>query len=147
MFLAESSIQLVPDGTLFIHLIVIFIMVLVVNKTLLKPINKILSEREKQISGKMTEAESLTAEADKKFAEYSTALRSAREEGYRLLEQQRTGALKEKEMQVRELKADLSKKVTTGLDATHRQQEQARKELESEASEIGNLIAKQILGR
>ena len=147
MFLAESSIQLVPDGTLFIHLIIIGIMVAVLNRTLLKPINKILSEREKQISGKMTEAESLIADADSKLAEYSSALRSAREQGYRLLEQERAVALKEKEMQVRELKADLSKKVTTGLDATHRQQEQARKELESEASEIGNLIANQILGR
>jgi F0F1-type ATP synthase membrane subunit b/b' len=147
MFLAENSIQLVPDGTLLIHLIVIFIMVAVLNRTLLKPINKILSEREKQIHSRMTEAESLLAEADQKSVEYAKALRAAREEGYRKLEQEKAAAVKEKEIRVRELRADLSQQVTAGLHATVTQQDQARKELESQASEIGNLIAKQVLGR
>jgi F-type H+-transporting ATPase subunit b len=147
MFLAESSIQLVPDGTLFIHLIMIAVMVAVLNRTLLKPINKILSEREKQISGKMTEAEKLSAEAEQKLVEYSTALRSAREEGYRMLEHERGLALKERENRVRELKTDLSKRVDQGLRATATQQDQARKDLETQATDIGNLIAKQILGR
>lgn len=147
MFLAENSIQLVPDGTLFVHLIFIVIMVAVLNRTLLKPINKILAERDKQIYGKMTEAESLTAEANKKSTEYAAALRSAREEGYRLLEQERTEALRSKEIRVLELKAELSQHVNAGLNATHRQQEQARRDIESQSDEIGNLIAKKVLGR
>jgi F-type H+-transporting ATPase subunit b len=147
MFLAEASIQLVPDGTLLIHLLVVGVMVAVLNRTLLKPINKILSEREKQISGKMTEAQTLQAEADKKRAEYSAALRAAREEGYRLLEKERAEALKERELKMREFKAELNQKVKAGVDATHRQQEQARQELETQATEIGNLIATQVLGR
>ena len=53
MFLAEASIQLVPDGTLLLHLVVIFVMVFILNHTLLKPINRILAEREKQIGGRL----------------------------------------------------------------------------------------------
>ena len=46
MFLAETSIQLVPDGTLLLHLLMVGVMVAVLNRTLLKPINQILAERE-----------------------------------------------------------------------------------------------------
>ena len=41
MILAETSIQLVPDGTLLLHLLMVAIMVFVLNRTLLKPINQI----------------------------------------------------------------------------------------------------------
>jgi hypothetical protein len=44
---AENSIQLVPDGTLILHVIIILVMVYVLNATLYKPINKILESREK----------------------------------------------------------------------------------------------------
>ena len=47
MILAEASIQLVPDATLLLHLVLVVVMVFVLNRTLLKPINDILSEREK----------------------------------------------------------------------------------------------------
>jgi hypothetical protein len=40
MFLAESTIQLVPDGTLLLHLLMVVVMVAVVNRTLLKPLTR-----------------------------------------------------------------------------------------------------------
>ena len=51
MFLAEASIQLVPDGTLLLHLLMVAVMVFILNRTLLKPINRILAERERQVEG------------------------------------------------------------------------------------------------
>jgi len=66
MFLAEASIQLVPDGSLLLHLVVIFLMVFILNHTLLKPINRILAEREKQIGGRLSEAQMLSADAEEK---------------------------------------------------------------------------------
>ena len=36
MFLAEASIQLVPDGTMLLHIVVIVVMVAVVNRTLFR---------------------------------------------------------------------------------------------------------------
>jgi F0F1-type ATP synthase membrane subunit b/b' len=70
MFLAETSIQLVPDGTLLLHLLMVAVMVFVLNRTLLKPINRILSEREKQITGRLKEAEALSAESEEKRHRY-----------------------------------------------------------------------------
>jgi F-type H+-transporting ATPase subunit b len=147
MFLAESSIQLVPDGTLLLHLLMIGIMVAVLNRTLLRPVNEILREREKQITGRLNEAETLTAEAEAKLKKYDTALREARAEGYRLLEKERAGALKEKDEKVRQYREELSSSVAQQIEATRRQEEQVRSELEAQAATVGGLISSRILRR
>ena len=89
MVLLEASIQLVPDGTLLVHLLMVAIMVFILNRTLLKPINRILVEREKQIAGRLKEAQALAAETDEKLKKYNDALRAARVDGYKLLEKER----------------------------------------------------------
>jgi F-type H+-transporting ATPase subunit b len=145
MFLAE--IQLVPDGTLLLHLLMIGIMVAVLNRTLLRPINQILREREEQITGRLNQAQTLTAEAEEKLKKHNAALREARAEGYRLLEKERAAALKEKDEKVRRYREELSNTVAQQLEATRRQEEQVRAELEAQASAVGGLISSQILRR
>src|ERR1041385_3482303 len=90
MILAEDTIQLVPDASLLLHLVFVVVMVVVLNRTLLKPINHILSEREKQIAGRLREAEALAAESQEKLKKYNDTLREARTAGYKLLEKERT---------------------------------------------------------
>ncbi len=145
MFLAESTIQLVPDATLLLHLLFIAVMVFVLNRTLLRPINEILARREREITGRLTEAERLSAEAQEKLTKYNAALREARTEGYRLLEKQRAAALKERDERVRQHREELSRTVKQQVEATRRQQEQVRAELEAQASMMGGLISSQIL--
>lgn len=147
MFLAEASIQLVPDGTLLLHMLFIAVMVFVLNRTLLKPINQILAEREKQIGGRLTEAQMLSAEAEEKRRKYHSALREARADGYRLLEKERTAGLKEKDEKVRQHREELSQTVTRELDSLRKQQERVRAELEAQADSMGVLISSQILRR
>ncbi|HEY2963552.1 MAG TPA: ATP synthase F0 subunit B [Pyrinomonadaceae bacterium] len=147
MFLAESSIQLVPDGTLLLHLVLVVVMVFIVNRTLLKPINQILAEREKQMTGSLREAETLAAETEEKLRRYNSALRDARTEGYRLLEKERAGALKEKDEKIRLYREEVSKTVATQLEQTRQQQQKVREELESQAAVMGDLISSQILRR
>jgi len=53
---AEDSIQLVPDGTMVLHVIIILIMVYVLNATLFKPINQVLAAREKRTKRRLTES-------------------------------------------------------------------------------------------
>jgi F-type H+-transporting ATPase subunit b len=147
MFLAESSIQLIPDGTMLLHLFFILVMVVVLNRTLLRPINNILSEREKQITGRLNAAQELSAEADDKLKKYNAALRQARAEGYQLLEKERAAGLKEKDEKVRQYREELSQAVARQLETTKKQQEQVRAELESQAATMGGLISSQILRR
>jgi F-type H+-transporting ATPase subunit b len=147
MFLAEASIQLVPDGTLLLHLVVIFLMVFVLNRTLLRPINRILAERERQIGGRLSEAQRLSAEAEEKMRSYQSALRDARTAGYRLLEKERAAGLKEKDEKVRQHREQLWQTVTKELDSIQKQQEKVRAELETQADSMGVLISSQILRR
>jgi len=147
MILAEASIQLVPDATLLLHLVLVVVMVFVLNRTLLKPINDILSEREKQITGRLREAEAMAAESEEKLKKYNDTLREARASGYRLLEKERAEGLKEKEQQLRQHRDDLSKKVSSQVDQIRKQEQAVKGELEAQAATIGNLISSQILRR
>ena len=147
MILAETSIQLVPDATLLLHLVLVVVMVFVLNRTLLKPINDILSEREKQITGRLREAEALAAESQEKLKKYNDALREARAAGYKLLEKERAEGLKEKEQQLRQHREELSKKVSSQVDQIRKQEQTVKGELEAQAATIGNLISSQILRR
>ena len=147
MFLAEASIQLVPDGTLLLHLLMIGVMVFVLNRTLLKPINKILADRERQVEGSIREAQLLSAETEEKLKQYNAALREARGEGYRLLEKERAAAIKEKDEKVRLYREEMSRTVAAQVEKTRQQEEKVRGELESQAAAIGDLISSQILRR
>ena len=147
MILLETSIQLVPDGTLLLHLFLVVVMVFVVNRTLLKPINQILAEREKQIAGHLKEAEAMAAETQEKLQKYNDALREARADGYRQLEKERAQGLKEREEKLRKYRDEMSKEVAAQVETTRRQEQAAKGELEAQAATIGNLISSQILRR
>jgi len=147
MFLAEASIQLVPDGTLLLHLLMVGIMVFVLNRTLLKSINQILAEREKQIAGRLKEAEAMATETQEKLKRYNDALRDARAEGYKLLEKERAQALKDKEEKLRQYRAQMSKEVAAQLETTRKQEQADKGELDAHAASISDLISSQILRR
>ena len=147
MFLAETSIQLVPDASLLLHLLMVGIMVFVLNRTLLRPVNEILAERERQIVGRLKEAEALAAETQEKQRKYNEALREARSDGYRLLEKERAEGLKEKEEKLRQYREEMSKQVAAQLETTRQQQQSVKGELEAQAAVISNLISSQILRR
>jgi F-type H+-transporting ATPase subunit b len=107
--LAGSAIQLVPDGTLLFHLVLIVVMVSLLNVTLLKPINRVLEERERRTKGRFGEAQSVLASIDEKMREYERQLREARASGYTLLELERSAASQEREQRVAGVKEEVTK--------------------------------------
>jgi len=147
MILAEASIQLVPDATLLLHLILVVVMVFVLSRTLLKPINDILIKREKEVTGRLREAEAMAAESQEKLQKYNNALREARAAGYKFLEKARADGLKEKEQKLRRSRDQLSKEVAAQVDQIRKQEQAVKGELESQAATIGSLISSQILRR
>jgi F-type H+-transporting ATPase subunit b len=144
---AGNAIQLVPDGTLLLHLLLVVVMVGLLNATLLRPINRILAERERRTKGRFEEAQNVLARVSDKLGEYESRLREARSKGYALLEEQRAAASREHERRMGEIKGELM----TWLDAEKRSlqlhQEQARTVLRAEARTRASEISRQILGR
>lgn len=147
MILLETQIQLVPDGTLLLHLLMVAVMVFILNRTLLKPINQILAEREKQITGQRVEAERLATETEEKIHKYNEALHEARVDGYKLLEKERSEGLRQREEKLRQHREQMSKEVATQVEATQLQEQAARRELETQAASMSDLISSQILRR
>jgi F-type H+-transporting ATPase subunit b len=144
---AGSSIQLVPDGTLLFHLALVIVMVYLLNVTLLKPINRILEERERRTKGRFTEAQALLQTVSERLREFEIGMREARARGYLLLESERTSASRERERKVSEVKLE----VTRWLDAEKRQlqadEEEVKARLLKDARVRAWEIGGQILGR
>ena len=147
MILAEDTIQLVPDATLLLHLILVVVMVFVLSRTLLKPINDILIKREKEVTGRLREAEAMAAESQEKLQKYNNALREARAAGYKFLEKARADGLKEKEQKLRQSRDELSHQVAAQVQQIRSQEQTVKSELEGQAATISNLISSQILRR
>jgi F0F1-type ATP synthase membrane subunit b/b' len=77
-----ESIQLFPDGTLFIHIALILIMIWILNRTFFRPINRVIESREKHKGGHGSEAEAILGDVAEKQARYNRELLAARSEGY-----------------------------------------------------------------
>ncbi|HEY0005295.1 MAG TPA: ATP synthase F0 subunit B [Pyrinomonadaceae bacterium] len=145
--LAENSIQLVPDGTIFIHIAIILVMIYVLNATLFKPINRILEERERRTRGQMSEARKTMLSVEEMLRNYERSLREARAEGYRLMEQERALAMRERQEQLSLVREDLNRSIAEQKEAIRAQSEAARATLKTDASRIAREIGEHILHR
>lgn len=144
---AENSIQLVPDGTLVVHVLLILVMVYVLNATLFRPINRILAAREKRTRGRLSEAQEILAGVSEKLAEYERALRAARTEAYALSEHERAAALKDRQRDLDEMRAQLTASTASEKEAIKGQADSARVSLDAEARHIAAEIGSRVLGR
>ncbi|HEX5705071.1 MAG TPA: ATP synthase F0 subunit B [Pyrinomonadaceae bacterium] len=144
---AENSIQLVPDGTLILHVIIILVMVWILNKTLYKPINRILEAREKRTHGRMSEAQEILTDVSEKVSNYERQLRQARAEGYALAEQERTAAMQERQGKLNEMRQQLSESIAQEKQTIKTQVEEARVTLDSESRRIAREIGERVLDR
>ena len=145
--LAGNSIQLVPDGTLFLHILIVVLMIYILNATLFRPVNKVLAERERRTRGGTGEAHDILQRVANSMNRYERSLRDARTEGYRLLEQERDKALLERQNQLNSLRAEIETSTEEQKNLLQTQSEQARASLEADARKIAADISRQILNR
>jgi len=144
---ADDSIQLVPDGTLVLHVFIILVMVYVLNATLYKPINQILASREKRTKGRLTEAQEIMQSVTDKTSDYERSLRQARAEAYAFAEAQRAEALKERQQKLNEMRAQLVQSVAREKESIEQQATSARASLEVESRQLAAEIGSRVLQR
>ena len=144
---AENSIQLVPDGTLLLHILIILVMIFVLNATLYKPINRILEAREKRTKGRLSEAEEIIKSVNEKLSEYERQLRQARGEAYSFAESQRGAALQERQEKLNRLRPQMAESTAKEKEGIHRQAEEARVTLGTESRSLAREIGARVLSR
>ena len=144
---AEGAIQLVPDGTLFLHIAIIFLMIFLLNSLLFKPINSVLDRRDQDTQGRSGEAKNVLADVERKLLEYERTLREARAHGYTLMEQQRAAALGERQTQLTAVRGEVDHLIEEEKRSIEMQTEEARRTLEQDARRTATEISERVLGR
>ncbi len=142
---AEQSIQLFPDGTLFIHIALILIMIWVLNRTFFRPINRVIESREKHKGGAGGEAQAILGDVAEKESRYNKALLEARSEGYELIEKQRAAAIAERQAKVAQAKEETARAAAEQRAQLEQQTAAARSTIATEAEKLADRIAANIL--
>lgn len=142
-----ESIQLLPDGTIVLHIAIIITMVFVLNRLLFRPINNILEEREHRTRGRSGEARETIKRVEESLANYENSLRKARAEGYRLLEQKQSEAFGARQQKIGLVRQEVEQQIEGEKGIIREQAAEARATLEGEAARIAAGISSQILGR
>lgn len=145
LLLFAESIQLFPDGTLFIHVALILAMIWILNRTLYRPINKVLAAREKNKGGHSSEAAAILAGVEEKESHYNKELLDARSAGYALIEKEQKKAVSAREKKLSEIKTEVAEKLETGKAEIQKESDNAQKELSKEAEKLADSIAAGIL--
>jgi F-type H+-transporting ATPase subunit b len=144
---AENSIQLVPDGTLILHVLIILVMVYVLNATLFKPINQILAARDRRTRGRLSEAQEILKNVSEQLADYERQLRQARGEAYAFSESERGMAMQERQKELAEMRQQLSGSIAREKEAIQKQADEARGTLETESRRLAREIGARVLSR
>jgi F-type H+-transporting ATPase subunit b len=142
-----ESIQLVPDGTLFLHIAIIITMVFILNRLLFRPINQTLEERETHTRGRSGEARDILQQVEESLRSYEISLRQARADGYRLMEQQESEASEGRKSKIVLVRKEIDEQIEGQKLAIQAQVNEARATLEDEAKQVAAGINRQILGR
>ena len=144
-FAESAPVQLVPDGTLFIHIALILLMIWILNRTFFRPINHIIDSREKNKGGRSSEAESLLREVSAKETQYNESLRQARSKGYELIEKERTEAVNFRQEKLGAAKTEVEQMLTQEKAQLETQTVAARQSIASEAEKMAEKISLSIL--
>ena len=140
-----ESIQLVPDGTLVLHIAIIITMVFALNRFLFRPVNRILDERERRTRGRSDEAHEIIRRVKESLLQYENSLRQARAESYRLLEQQQSEASGERQRKVVMVRKELEEEIEEQKREIQAQADDARVALAGEARRAAASISSQVL--
>lgn len=140
-----EGVQLVPDGSLIIHIGMILLMIFILNRTFFRPINRIIEARMKSQGGRFSEAESILNQVNKKQSDYDENLRNARSKGYDIVETERNEALQRQKSEVEAVKAETDEKFAQSKDEITRQTSEARSAISQQADELADKISASIL--
>lgn len=136
-----------PDGSLVVAFLLFILFCFVMNRLLFRPIGHVLDQRARLTDGARAEARAEAATVEARTAEYEAALRHARGESYRYLEQQRQLALAERGRQIDQAKKKAAESVDDAKEQLASQASELRSSLEQDSHQIAREITRTVLGR
>lgn len=143
--LAESVLSI--DGSFLFIFFSILLLIYILNRTLFKPINQVLEERERLGAGRVGEARRMLGEYEERLKRYESRLREARSEAYQRLEAERREATLDRQQMIGEVKAETTARIDAAKQEIAEQASGAKQSLEKDARAMAATISSQILRR
>jgi F-type H+-transporting ATPase subunit b len=138
---------LLPDITVFWVIFFVLLLTVVVNQLLLKPILRVMDERERAIQSARELAERSASEARSAAAEFDQKTAAARAEIYRQMDEMRRTAMGERAEILARTRAEAEAEIAAASAQLQADADEARRRLSAEADALGSAVAERILGR
>ncbi len=138
---------MIPDLSLFWVIALVLVLAWTLDRTLIKPLTRVMQEREQAIASARELAESATQRAAAAAREFEEKRAEARADIFKQMDKMRQDLLVHREdtLQKARMEADAAfKEASTRLSA---QTEDARAQLEHDAQALGIAVAEQMLDR
>ena len=145
VLLAFQEVRLVPDGTIFIHIALILLMIWVLNRTFFRPINRVIESRERNKGGRSSEAQKILKTIGEKQSHYEAAMLEARNEGYGLIEKERIQAIANRQEKIGAVKEEVAQFMERENQELDRQTVEIKASVAQEAEKMAQQISSNIL--
>jgi F0F1-type ATP synthase membrane subunit b/b' len=142
------GLVLVPELGRIAPLILLFVMLIPFSNALvLKPLLRVLDERDSRIGGTRARAERLERDADEILARYERAVHETRDESERARRTQLTEVRSEAQREIASARSDAEGRLAGARGEIAASLESARGSLRGQAEDLARQAASQVLGR
>lgn len=135
------------DGTLILQIANFLVLLLVMNVILYRPIRRVLSQRNEEMTSRESSIEALKEKADTYQQDIEEGMIAARKEGYTKKEALKAEGLEEEKAFLKEAGASVEQKLNAARKDMEGKTADVRQALENQITDFSNELAEKILGR
>jgi F-type H+-transporting ATPase subunit b len=136
-----------PDLSVFWVIFFVMLLTVIVDRLLLRPLTRVMQEREGAIRSARELAERSANQARAAAAEFDHKTTAARAEIYRQMDEMRRAATAERTDVMARTRAEADAQVAAASERLRAETEDAKRRLEVDADLLGGAVAERILGR
>lgn len=138
---------MLPDLSVFWVIFFVMTLTVILDRLLLKPIQRVMQQREHAIRSARELAEQSAADARSASAEFDQKVAAARAEVYKQMDEVRRTALNERAEIMARTRAEAEVEIASASAQLKAETEEARRTLSADAEILGAAAAERILGR
>ena len=138
---------MIPDLSVVWVIVFVLALSVILDRLLLRPVTRVMSEREGAIRSARELAESSRSRAQAAADEFEAETRAARAEIYRQMDEKRRAALERRAAIVADTRRDVERSMVDATGRVRTQARAARAQLEREADALASIIVERVLGR
>ena len=138
---------MIPDLSVVWVIGFVLVLTIVLDRLLLRPLTRVMRERELAIQSARQLAETSRQRAQAAADEFEVRTRAARAELYQQMDEKRRAALAMRAELVSQTRREIEQTTTEATDRIRAQADEARTSLERGADELASTIVERVLGR